>query len=132
MPDPLHLARSPVHLGLGAKAVSQPEFTGQMSWYMAYRQRHAADGAEGRLVAMHTFTSDWPTWEMHPKGDEVVVVVEGEMTLVQEIDGANVETTLGPGQYAINPRGVWHAGKIPTFAKALFITAGEGTENAVR
>jgi hypothetical protein len=26
----------PIHLGLGARAVPQPAFTGEMSWYEAY------------------------------------------------------------------------------------------------
>ena len=40
----------PLHLGLGATAASEPEFTGEMSWYDAYLERHRADGLEGRLV----------------------------------------------------------------------------------
>ena len=35
-----------------ARATAQPEFTG-MEWYAAYSERHAADGAEGRLVLMY-------------------------------------------------------------------------------
>ena len=49
------LFRNPVHLGLGACAVIQPDFAGDMDWYAAYGARHAADGAEGRLVALHSF-----------------------------------------------------------------------------
>ena len=52
------LARSrahyPIHLGLGAKAAPQPAFTG-LDWYESYSARHASDGAEGQLVAHHTF-----------------------------------------------------------------------------
>ena len=40
------LARFPVHLGLGASAVPQPDFSG-MEWYAEYGARHGADGAEG-------------------------------------------------------------------------------------
>ncbi|MFT4520756.1 MAG: hypothetical protein ACI9JM_003164 [Halioglobus sp.] len=29
------------------------------------------------LIAKHTFTEDWPTWEKHPKGDEMVMLLEG-------------------------------------------------------
>jgi hypothetical protein len=38
------LSRHPVHLGLGATAREEPEFTGDMQWYMDYSERHAADG----------------------------------------------------------------------------------------
>ena len=37
------LSRYPVHLGRGATAVAEPEFTG-FEWYEGYMQRHASDG----------------------------------------------------------------------------------------
>ena len=40
------LSRNPIHLGRGATAVAEPEFTG-VEWYAAYMQRHVSDGAEG-------------------------------------------------------------------------------------
>ena len=57
----ISIEQYPLHLGLGAVAVPQPEFTGAMDWYEAYSQRNAADGGEGRLVTAHTFTADWTT-----------------------------------------------------------------------
>ena len=124
---------NPIHLGLGAKAVSEPEFTGDLRWYEAYGARHDGDGAEGRLVAMHTFTAPWPSWEMHPKGDEVVLCLAGEMVLIQAFpDGRTADITLHAGEYAINPPGVWHTADISGEATALFITAGLGTEHRPR
>lgn len=124
---PSQLTRNPVHLGLGASAVSEPEFTG-VEWYQGYGARHADDGKEGRLVSMHTFTESWNSWEMHPEGSEVVLCTAGTMTLLQEIDGAPVETRLQAGEYAINPPGVWHTADVQEPATALFITAGLGTQ----
>ena len=127
------LEQHPLHLGLGARAVSQPEFTGGMDWYMDYSERHAADGAEGRLVTTHTFTEDWTSWEMHPAGEEVVLCLTGEMTLHQEFaDGRCEAVTIGAGEYAINPPGVWHTADIAGSASALFITAGLGTQHRPR
>ena len=126
------LTEHPVHLGLGATAEKQPKFEGSMEWYMAYGARHSADGVEGRLVAVHTFESDWPTWEMHPKGAELVFIVDGAMTLVQEIDGERRSVLMKKGDAAINPPGVWHTAKVQEPTTALFITAGEGTQNEVR
>ena len=77
----------PIHLGLGASALVQPEFTG-MEWYAAYEERHADDGIEGRLVSMYVFTEDWSAWEMHPEGAEVVLCVAGAMTIHQELAAA--------------------------------------------
>lgn len=128
------LSTFPIHLGLGATAEVEPEFTGQMEWYGGYGQRHGGDGAEGRLVTMHGFTESWDVWEMHPVGAEVVLCVNGTITLVQDIDGSEVATTITAGEYAVNPPGVWHtadvaAGDAP---QVLFITAGEGTDHRPR
>jgi quercetin dioxygenase-like cupin family protein len=132
MTEPRSLARYPLHLGRGARAVPQPEFTG-FEWYEAYGARHASDGAEGRLVALHTFSASWTSWEMHPAGDEVVVCTAGEITLIQElVDGSTASVTLRAGDYAINPPGVWHTADTTGEATALFITSGMGTENRPR
>ena len=130
------LEKFPIHLGRGATAVPQPEFPRDeraMDWYMAYGSRHAGDGTEGRLVSLFRFTEGWGSWEMHPAGDEVVLCLSGEMRLIQEFPDGHVErVTLQPGEYAINPPGVWHTADIPTEAAGLFITAGAGTQNRPR
>jgi homogentisate 1,2-dioxygenase len=131
MTKPLDLERFPVHLGLGARAVSEPELTG-MDWFGPYAERHAGDGDEGRLVSMYTFRESWKTWEAHPLGDEVVVCTAGEITLLQELPDGVRKVTLHPGEYAINPRGVWHTADIADHATALFITAGRGTDHRPR
>lgn len=123
------LSRFPAHLGLGAKIEVEPEFDGNMEWYMAYGARHADDGIEGRLVSMHTFSGSWPSWEMHPNGGELVLCVAGVLTLHQEhADGSTDTVALGPGEYAINPPGTWHTADVDGEATAVFITAGVGTE----
>ncbi len=128
-----NLAKNPIHLGLGASAETQPDFTGAMDWYMDYAQRGQADGAEGRLVSMHTFTESWDVWEMHPVGTEVVMCTAGAMTLIQELaDGSQQEIKLAAGEYAINAAGVWHTADVAGEATALFITAGMGTEHRPR
>ena len=130
------LETHPIHLGLGATAVAQPEFPRDeraMQWYGDYGARHDADGNEGRLVSMFRFTEDWAGWEMHPAGDEVVVCLSGGMTLTQQYPDGRIETvTLAPGEYAINPPGVWHTADIAGEAQGLFITAGAGTQNRPR
>lgn len=122
----------PVHLGLGARAIPQPAFTG-MDWYAAYAERTAADGGEGRLVSLYTFRESWDVWEMHPAGDELVVCVNGTLTLHQETpDGTATELTLGAGDYAVNGPGVWHTADVAGEVTALFITAGQGTQHRGR
>ncbi len=95
-----------LHLGLGATAEVEPLFTSAMDWSEQYVSRHAEDGAEGRLVSMHTFNVSWAIWEMHPHGSDVVLCTSGSMILHQEDpDGARSAVTLGPGQYAVNAPG---------------------------
>lgn len=134
MKDAPALDLHPVHLGLGATAVVEPEFTGDMEWYAGYGQRHdAADGAEGRLVSMHTFTEAWDMWEMHPVGAEVVLCTAGRITLHQEhADGTAATVVLESGRYAVNPPGTWHTADVDGEATAVFITAGLGTEHRPR
>lgn len=130
---PTDIRTHPIHLGLGARAVAEPAFDGEMAWYEAYGARHADDGAEGRLVSLHSFAEPWAMWEMHPLGEEVVLCVSGAMTLHQEApDGAKAEIALKTGEYAINARGVWHTADTDRDTTALFITAGEGTQHRPR
>ena len=132
MPEARALDRFPLHLGLDASAVPQPEMAG-MEWYEAYADRHGGDGAEGRLVSMHTFGESWTSWEMHPAGAEVVVCTAGEITLIRKTaDGTQDRVTLRAGDYAINPPGVWHTADVDSSATALFITSGLGTEHKPR
>ncbi|GAB5348536.1 cupin [Alteriqipengyuania sp. 357] len=127
-----NLSENPVHLGLGASAQAQPPLTG-MDWYEDYAQRTAADGAEGRLVSLHSFAESWDSWEMHPRGHEVVVCTAGTIVLTQEFPGGRIERiALTAGDYAINDPGVWHTADVEAEAIALFITAGEGTQHRPR
>jgi mannose-6-phosphate isomerase-like protein (cupin superfamily) len=126
------LSRYPVHLGLGAAIRRQPEFTGSADWYGAYGERNAADGVEGRLVTIHSFSEPWGTWEMHPVGEELVVCLAGRIVLHQEIEGKVHTVTLEANQAVVNPPGVWHTADVTGQATALFITAGMGTENRAR
>ena len=122
----------PIHLGQGARAVSEPKFSG-LEWYQAYDERHADDLEEGRLVSLFRFEESWTSWEMHPQGEEVVCVVQGHMTLHQELpDRAKQSWELGPGDYAINPRGIWHTADAEEPVVALFITPGKGTTHRPR
>lgn len=134
MRDGIPLSVRPIHLGLGATAVVEPAFGGGMEWYEAYGARYdEVDGVEGRLVALHTFTESWDSWEMHPAGHEVVLCTAGSITLHQEHDDGRTDTVrLCAGEYAINPPGTWHTADVDDEATAVFITAGHGTEHRPR
>lgn len=129
---PKPLAHYPVHLGLGAVALTEPRFGGA-NWYGTYENRHSGDGIERRLVSLFTFEASRDMWEMHPAGDEVVLCTAGAMTVLQEnADGTARRVPLAEGGYVINLAGVWHTADVVGTATALFITAGSGTQHRPR
>ncbi len=89
------------------------------------------DGFKGHLLmSSFHFESDWDTWEMHPTGDEVVVLLSGEATFLLDIPNHPQQVTLTEsGSYVIVPRGVWHTAKTTVPTQMLFLTAGAGTQN---
>lgn len=82
------------------------------------------------LVAAHAFGNDWPTWEVHPNGDEIVVLLDGTVTLVmRKSDGDETVTLTEPGSYVVIPKNTWHTARVGAPSRMLFITPGEGTDN---
>ena len=79
------------------------------------------------LVSIFGFDKDWPTWERHPAGDEIVCLLSGRATLVLE-DGTRIEVRE-PGEFVVVPKGLWHTAKTTVPTKMVFVTPGEGTEN---
>jgi quercetin dioxygenase-like cupin family protein len=126
------LAEIYVHLGLGARAQTLPDFAWSAQALARYESDHQADGDEGRLVMISPQEATWTSWEHHPAGDEVVVALSGRQTLIQEVDGQHRRIELHAGQAVINPRGVWHTVDVHEPGSALFITPGRGTEHRPR
>ena len=89
------------------------------------------DQFRGRLlVSAFSFDSDWPTWEIHPAGDEIVCLLSGDVTMVLDRNGVEELTHLsGPGGFVIVPKGTWHTARTSVSTTMLFVTPGEGTEN---
>lgn len=64
------------------------------------------------LISCHEFTSDWKSWEVHPCGDEIVVLLSGTTTFHLKIDEDEVKVVLSEqGEYMVVPKGVWHIAK---------------------
>ena len=126
------LSTTHVHLGLGARATPIPDFQWDPEFLARYGAEHESDGDEGRLVLMGSGDSSWTTWERHPVGEELVVVVSGRLTLVQEIDGSERRTEMRAGEAIVNPRNVWHTADIDEPCETLFVTPGLGTEHKPR
>jgi quercetin dioxygenase-like cupin family protein len=83
------------------------------------------------LISQHHFAEDWPTWEVHPAGDEFVTLITGDITLVLWQDQQEHALRLStPSDFVIIPKGVWHTARVQAPTTMLFVTPGEGTKNA--
>lgn len=89
---------------------------------------------EGRLLAAFDMAEDWPHWEMHPEGEEILILLSGDMSIAfdsteTDAGGAESVVALEPGQACLVPRGVWHRGIVRAPSRLLAITSGEGTQH---
>jgi mannose-6-phosphate isomerase-like protein (cupin superfamily) len=123
------IARTFVHLGRGASATPIPDFEWSPEFLAAYSDRFRSDDNEGRLVCLVPQPETWDSWERHPAGEEVVILISGRIDLVQDLPGGEHVIELHPGQAAINPTNVWHTARVHEPGDTLFITPGEGTEH---
>ncbi len=88
------------------------------------------DFSGSSLLSTFAFDAPWPTWEMHPAGDEFVYLLEGDTDLVlASPDGEETCRLAEPGEYCIVPRGTWHTARPHVPTRLLFVTPGQGTEN---
>lgn len=83
------------------------------------------------LISSYAFDEDWPTWEIHPAGDEFVILVSGDADLVlARAQGDETIRMTEPGTFVIVPRNTWHTARIRKTSIMMFVTPGEGTRNA--
>ncbi|HEV8063978.1 MAG TPA: cupin domain-containing protein [Acidimicrobiales bacterium] len=132
MSDAFDLSTTYVHLGRGATATPIPDFRWSQEYLSGYEAEYASDGDDGRLVVMGPESQSWTSWERHPAGEEVVVLLSGRVDLIQDLEGSERVIKLHPGWAAVNPKGVWHTATVHEPGQALFITPGRGTEHRPR
>jgi mannose-6-phosphate isomerase-like protein (cupin superfamily) len=84
----------------------------------------------GRLLSAFTFAEPWSTWERHPAGEELVMLLSGSATLLlEDADGVREIALHAPGDYVLVPRGAWHTARTGEPTTMLFLTPGDGTEH---
>jgi len=82
------------------------------------------------LISAFSFNSNWDVWEMHPAGEEVVMLLSGTCELLLRINDMDKQIVLNKlGDYAVVPKDTWHTARTNTDTQLLFITPGEGTVN---
>jgi quercetin dioxygenase-like cupin family protein len=85
------------------------------------------------LVSCMDFDADWPSWEIHPQGDEIVYLLSGALDFILETPaGEQIVSLRHSGDFAFVPIGTWHTANILEKSRMLFITAGEGTHGRPR
>jgi mannose-6-phosphate isomerase-like protein (cupin superfamily) len=126
-PGPYLIDDTPVVLGPDASASPRP-FTDD--FYEALDRDF--DGFAGHvLFSQYRFTEAWPSWEMHPKGDEIVCLIEGDVDFILRTEeGDRVMRLDRPGSYVVVPRGTWHTAQPRRPTVMTFLTPGEGTQHA--
>ena len=110
--------------GEGTNKVVTPNFYQELDEDFDSFHRHV-------LVQRFQFDEPWPTWEVHPEGDEFVYLLEGDTDFLLKIDGGErVVRVSQPGSYVVVPKGAWHTARPHAPTTMLFVTPGEGTLNA--
>jgi mannose-6-phosphate isomerase-like protein (cupin superfamily) len=75
------------------------------------------------------FSGETP-WERHPGGDELLYVLDGEVSLTILTDGEPERATVNAGSIFVVPKGLWHRQFTQSGSKVLFATPTEGNENS--
>ena len=81
---------------------------------------------------VETTPVDWSTWECHPLGDEIVIILEGEGEFIQQVDGGEVRIPVTAGDTVVNPAGVWHTADVRQAIRAVYITPCPDTDHKPR
>jgi mannose-6-phosphate isomerase-like protein (cupin superfamily) len=123
MSEAFSLDSTYIHLGPDESALAME---GGARFWAGIAGRRDLD--QGRLMGSTTQNADWDRWERHPAGDEILVLLSGELELVLDMPVGEQRTTLAAGQTFIVPSGVWHRGIVKKPGQLMFLTPGAGTE----
>ena len=86
----------------------------------------------GRLVTATSVDQDWDIWEMHPNGDELIVVTDGRVRLHLDDGDRTTEVTVEAPEFVVMPAGTWHTADSLGDARLLIVTWGGGTQHRPR
>ena len=89
------------------------------------------------MCSAFSFDSRWQTWERHPAGVELVLLLAGSACLILEQEGVERRQLLQQaGDFVLVPAGVWHTAdpceQAVGTCTLLFFTPGAGTEHKPR
>lgn len=90
--------------------------------------RRVAEG-KGWLVSAYQMDESFPTWELHPEGDEILFLVSGLIDVIFEENGKERTISLCAGATCTVPRNMWHRQIVHQPGQMLAITYGRGTQH---
>ena len=95
------------------------------------RSGESAELADGHVIALFDVRTPrdvhYPVWEMHPKGDELLLLLSGCLT-VEYLDAAETPTAvLRPRSAIVVPAGIWHRLIVNEASALIAITPRHGT-----
>ena len=80
----------------------------------------------GTMAGTVHLTGDTP-WEIHPGGDECLLLLSGAADVIVEGPGRRRVTRLSAGSACVVPRGRWHRLRTREPGHLLFVTPTVGT-----
>lgn len=87
------------------------------------------DELNGSMLGLVRFTGLTP-WEIHPGGDELLHVLEGEVEVTVLTDDGPVRAVLRPGSVFVVGRNLWHRQHARPAVALLFSTPAESTDHS--
>src|SRR5689334_18787813 len=117
-------------IALEADGAAKPLYVRETMW------DYAASGLFGdvtRLISQSKLSADWASWEMHPRGDTVILLLDGAIDLHLEIDDMPASFILDQqGSFVRVPRGAWHTVTIRRPSMLLTLTPCGATRQRSR
>lgn len=88
---------------------------------------------DGRTFALYHVTGPadvhYPAWEMHPEGDELLVLVSGSIAVELRQDESQRTVSLAPESILIVPAGAWHRLIVQEPSVLIAVTKPENTRH---
>jgi mannose-6-phosphate isomerase-like protein (cupin superfamily) len=120
----IDLADTYLHLDAGAGIEVLPV---DEQFWATIDQRSDLD--VGRLMMATPVTADWANREMHPDGDEVILVTDGAVRV--HTDSGEPVVVRAP-DLVLLPAGAWHTMDVIEPGRVVTITWGAGTQHRAR
>jgi mannose-6-phosphate isomerase-like protein (cupin superfamily) len=90
-----------------------------------------AASMQGRMLALHHLSgprdAHYPVWEMHPAGDELLLLASGSLSVEYRAGGAERSAPLPAHAAFIVPAGVWHRVVVHEPSVLMAMTPRRGT-----